>query len=87
MRSSKSPAEFFQKMKKKPALQAVLDDIKNYTPEKIEELTGSHFPRWIKDELLELQKRGGKTTDNAAQSIADQMNEYAAKRLAEKSNK
>lgn len=60
-------------MKKKPALQAVLDDIVNYTDNDINALTGSHFPQWIKDQLIELRKRNGKTSDDAAEDIAAQM--------------
>lgn len=73
MRSFYNPGKFFQKMKKKPALQAVLDNIENYDDEKIKALAGTHFPQWIKDELLELKKRNGKTAESTAQSIADQM--------------
>jgi hypothetical protein len=73
MRSYLSKATFFKKMKKKPALQAVLDDIENYTEEQIDALTGTHFPQWIKDQLKELQKRGGKTSEDEAQRIADLM--------------
>lgn len=68
-------------MKKKPALQAVLDDIGNFSEERIEALSGPHFPRWIKDELLELRKRNGRYADDVAIDIAAQMNEYAKKQL------
>lgn len=71
-------------MKKKPALQAVLDNLDDYDETKIETLEGNQFPRWIKDELLELKKRNGKTSDDVALDIARQMNEYAAKQLADK---
>lgn len=73
MRSYHSPGKFFQKMKKKPELQAVLDSIEDYTEEDIDNLTGTHFPQWIKDELKELCKRGGKTAEDEAQRIADLM--------------
>lgn len=73
MRSFYNPGKFFQKMKKKPALQAVLDNIENYDEQNIKALSGTHFPQWIKDELLELKKRNGKTSEDTAQLIADQM--------------
>ncbi len=38
---------FFDKMKKKPAVQAVLDDLDNYTVDQISTLEGSHFPQWM----------------------------------------
>jgi hypothetical protein len=73
MRSYLSPDKFFQKMKKKPALKLVLDNIGNYSDEDIDNLQGSHFPQWIKDQLKELRKRGGKTAEDEAQRIADMM--------------
>jgi adenine-specific DNA methylase len=60
-------------MKKKPALQAVLDNISSYSEEQINELTGPHFPQWIKDQLIELRKRNGKTADDVAYEIAMKM--------------
>jgi len=75
MRSYLSTGKFFQKMKKKPPVQMVLDHIENYTDADIDALEGSHFPQWIKDELKELAKRGGKTADNVAEEIARQMTE------------
>jgi len=62
--------KFFKKMKKKPELQAVLDNIGNYSDEDINNLTGTHFPMWIKEQLLELRKRGGKTAEDEAERIA-----------------
>ncbi len=73
MRSYMNPDKFFQKMKKKPALQAVLDNIDKYSTEQIETLSGSHFPQWIKDQLLELKKRNGRTADSVAEEIARKM--------------
>lgn len=73
MRSYLSKGKFFQKMKKKPELQFILDNINNYTNEDIDSLTGSHFPQWIKDELKELTKRSGKTADDVAEEIAAKM--------------
>ena len=73
MRSYLNKDTFFKKMKKKPELQAVIDNISNYTDEDIDALQGSHFPQWIKDQLKELTKRGGKTADDMAQEIAAKM--------------
>jgi len=60
-------------MKKKPELQAVLDNISNFSDEQIDDLSGSHFPQWIKDQLKKLNKRGGKTSEEIAQEIAAKM--------------
>ena len=64
-------------MKKKPAVQAVIDNISDYTEEEINQLSGSHFPQWVKDELVKLievqeqyKKRGNKTADEVANEIA-----------------
>lgn len=65
-----NPDKFFKKMKKKPELQAVLDNIANYSDEDINNLSGPHFPAWIKEQLLELRKRGGSTAEDEAQRIA-----------------
>ncbi len=73
MRSYLNPDKFFKKMKKKPALQAVLDNISEYSDDDIDKLQGSHFPQWIKDQLKELNKRGGKTADDVAEEIAAKM--------------
>lgn len=70
MRSYMNPDKFFKKMKKKPELQAVLDDIENYSDEDINNLAGTHFPAWIKEQLIELRKRGGKTAEDEAERIA-----------------
>ena len=73
MRSYHNPDKFFQKMKKKPELQAVLDNIGNYSDRDIDNLTGSHFPQWIKDQLKKLNKRGNKTSEEMANEIAAKM--------------
>ena len=65
-----NPDKFFKKMKKKPELQAVLDNIANYSEEDIENLSGPHFTLWIKEQLIELRKRGGKTAEDEAERIA-----------------
>jgi hypothetical protein len=73
MRSFYNPDKFFKKMKKKPAQQEVLDNIENYTSEQIENLSGPHFPQWIKDQLLELKKRNGTNAEDEAIRIAEMM--------------
>jgi len=70
MRSYLNKDTFFKKMKKKPELQAVLDNIHNFSDEQINALTGSHFPQWIKDQLKELRKRNGSTSNDEAERIA-----------------
>jgi len=73
MRSYLNPDIFFKKMKKKPDLQKVIDNIQHYTDDQINNLSGSHFPQWIKEQLLELKKRNGKTSDDVAHDIAQMM--------------
>lgn len=73
MRSYLNQDKFFQKMKKKPEQQAVIDNIESYTQEQLQQLTGSHFPQWIRDQLIELKKRGGTTADDEATRIAELM--------------
>lgn len=82
MRSFLNKDKFFKKMKKKPDQQAVIDNIQNYTDDQIEALSGSHFPRWIKDQLIELRLRNGKTAEDVAEEIALKMIE-ASKRKSE----
>lgn len=81
MRSYMNQDIFFKKMKKKPELQAVLDSISDYTDEDIDNLTGSHFPQWIKDQLKKLNKRGGKTSEEIAIDIAARMIAASQKKL------
>jgi len=73
MRSYKNPDVFFKKMKKKPAQQAVIDNIQNYTENDINALNGPHFPAWIKEQLIEMKKRNGKTSEDVANEIAAEM--------------
>jgi hypothetical protein len=47
-RSIHGPDEFFKKLKKKPALQSILDNIDNYTESDIDKLSQ---PLWIRTEL------------------------------------
>ena len=71
MRSFYNPDKFFKKMKKKPAQQEVIDNIANYSEEDINSLSGSHFPQWIKEQLIELKKRNG--AEDEATRIAAMM--------------
>ena len=73
MRSYLNKDTFFKKMKKKPELQVVLDNISGYSDIDIDNLTGSHFPQWIKDQLKMLNKRGGRTAEDIANEIAEKM--------------
>jgi len=76
---------FFAKMKKKPDVQAVLDNLDNYTVEQLAELQGSHFPQWIRDALVRC-KAGMTKGDimSRAEEIAAQMNQFHKKSLEEK---
>lgn len=60
-------------MKKKPAVQEVLDNIDSYTPEEIENLSGPHFPMWIKEQILNLKERNGIYAEDEAERIAAMM--------------
>lgn len=73
MRSYKSPEYFFNKMKKKPAIQAVIDNIDNYSIEDIENLKGNHFPKWIRKVLVKYKNRDGKTAEQIALNIANKI--------------
>lgn len=73
MRSFYNPDKFFKKMKKKPAVQKVLDNIEDYSSEQIENMSGPHFPLWIKEQLVELKKRNGTYAEDEAARIAEMM--------------
>lgn len=80
MRSNKSKSEFFRKMKKKPAVQEVIDNLDKYSKEDIFSLRGSVFPKWIRNELVNLKEeskkykeRGNKTAGQLAKELAEKM--------------
>jgi hypothetical protein len=73
MRSYHNPDIFFQKMKKKPELQKVIDHIDEYSETELQALTGSHFPQWIRDQLVKLKNRNRKTSQAMAEEIAWKM--------------
>ena len=60
-------------MKKKPAVQEVLDNISDYSEEDLSNLRGTHFPKWIREVLVEYKNRDGKTPEMIAQEVANQM--------------
>lgn len=60
-------------MKKKPAVQAVIDNIDNYSIEDIENLKGNHFPKWIRKVLVKYKNRDGKTAEQIALNIANKI--------------
>jgi len=77
MRSYLDKDTFFGKMKKKPAVQAVLDNLDNYSKEEINNLQGSHFPQWIRDALIRIKENSAKGDIEArAEEIAEKMNKY-----------
>lgn len=55
MRSGLSQLEFFNKMKKKPALQAILDNFDNHTADELRDIKGQ--PLWIRNVLVDLKTR------------------------------
>lgn len=71
MRSNKPPREFFAKMKKKPALQKILDNLDDYTSEELENIQGQ--PLWIRKVLVELKSRDGLTPELTAIQLAGMM--------------
>ena len=65
---------FFDKMKKKPDVQAVLNNLDNYTVEQLSNLSGSHFPQWVRDALV--RKKEGRSRgdiDARVEEIARKM--------------
>jgi len=55
LRTDKSPEEFFDRTKKKPALQKILDELESYTPEELENIKGQ--PLWIRKVLVIKRKQ------------------------------
>jgi len=55
MRTDKSPEEFFDRMKKKPALQKILDEFESYTVQELENIKGQ--PLWIRKVLVIKRKQ------------------------------
>lgn len=82
MRSYLDKDTFFDKMKKKPSVQIVIDNIDDYTVEQIQKLSGSHFPQWIRDALVRKKEKSTKIDVQArAEAIAEQMNRYHKENL------
>ncbi len=81
MRSeTSSPMDFFNKMKKKPALQAILDTIDNYTTDELQEVKGQ--PLWIRKVLVELKTRSSDgriqtATMNAEKNANEMMKSFS----------
>lgn len=81
MRSGKPPREFFDCMKKKPALQAILDSFDEYTAEQLMDIHGQ--PLWIRNVLAEMKDEESLSpVDEEArmveiESIADRMTNLA----------
>jgi len=65
---------FFNKMKKKPDVQSVIDNLDSYTVEQLSSLEGSHFPQWIRDALVRKKEGMAKSDIQArAEEIAARM--------------
>jgi hypothetical protein len=71
MRGGRNPDILFSKMKKKPALQAVLDKLDEYTVEQLTSLPDQ--PLWIRTQLVKLRQRNGLTSSQVAEQLADRM--------------
>ena len=68
---------FFNKMKKKPDVQVVLDNLDKYSSGQLANLQGPHFPQWIRDALVRKKENMSKGDIEArATDIAEKMNEY-----------
>ena len=70
MRSTKNKTEFFMKMKKKPALQDILDRIDSLS---VEDIDNTSQPMWTKTELKRYKENDGFTSPAiiAAKMIAN----------------
>jgi len=68
MRSYKDPDEFFNKMKKKPALQKILDNLDSFSEEELVNIKGQ--PKWIREQLVK-RKRGEVDTRSEAEKRAE----------------
>ena len=65
------PDIFFRKMKKKPALQAIIDNLDSYTEEQLSRVDGQ--PLWIRNALVNMKRNGGQylmTRDEIADAMA-----------------
>ena len=71
MRTDKNPDIFFNKMKKKPALQKILDNLDDYTAEELENVKGQ--PLWIRQQLVKLKNNDGRDSSVTAEELADMM--------------
>ena len=68
MRSYKDPDVFFNKMKKKPALQKILDNLDSYSEEELANIQGQ--PKWIREQLVK-RKSGLVDTRTEAEKMAE----------------
>ena len=71
MRSALNQDEFFKKIKKKPPLQKILDNLDDYTVEELENIKGQ--PLWIRKQLVKLKKNDGRDPSVTAEELADIM--------------
>lgn len=82
MRSGIPPEEFFKIMKKKAALQAILDNLDQYTADDLENIFGQ--PLWIREILVKmktgmLESTTREKANASAESLADGMTKYNTK--------
>lgn len=69
-RSHHNPGVFFRKMKKKPALQAIIDNLDSYTEDQLKVIQGQ--PLWIREQLVKLKQNNGEFS-RTPEEIADAM--------------
>ena len=55
------------------AVQKIIDNIDDYTVEDLENLKGTQFPKWIREELVDFKNRNGLTSQSIAEKIAAMM--------------
>lgn len=68
LRSNLSQDEFFNRMKKKPALQEILDNLNRYSEGDLANIVGQ--PKWIRDQLIK-RKRGEIDTRSESTKVAE----------------
>ncbi len=71
MRSALNQDDFFKKIKKKPPLQKILDNLDDYTAEELENVKGQ--PLWIRQQLVKLKKNDGRDSSVTAEELANAM--------------
>ena len=87
MRSNLSQEEFFQRMQKKPALQAILDHLEQYTVKELDTIHGQ--PLWIRQILVKMKSglfdpATEEKSVATAELVADNMTKNSSKQIVPK---